>query len=60
VGFADLAPVVEHGPWALALAIGVPVAGKIIITAVALRGSEPEDRPNIIKAVAELFRWRRQ
>lgn len=60
MAIADLAPVVEHGPWALALAVGVPVAGKIIITAVALRGAEPKDRPSIIKAVAELFRWRRQ
>jgi hypothetical protein len=60
VGLTDLAPVVEHGPWAIALVIGMPIVGKIIITAVALRGSEPKDRPNIIKAVAELFRWRRQ
>ena len=54
-----LQPVVEHGPWAVAIVVGVPVAGKIIITALALRGSEPRDRPNILKAVAELFRWRR-
>jgi hypothetical protein len=60
VGITELAPVVEHGPWAIALALGVPVAGKIIITAVALRGADPKDRPGIIKAVAELFRWRRQ
>lgn len=60
MGFTDLAPVVQHGPWAIALAVVVPVAGKIIITALALRGSEPKDRPSIIKAVAELFRWRRQ
>jgi hypothetical protein len=52
-------PVLAHGPWAIALAVGVPVAGKVIITAVALRGADPKDRPAIIRAVAELFRWRR-
>jgi len=52
--------VLSHSPWAIAVLIGVPVAGKILITAVALRGSEPKDRPNIIKAVAELFRWGRR
>lgn len=59
MGFTDLAPAVEHSPWAFALAVMVPIAGKIIITAIALRGADPKDRPNIIKAVAELFRWRR-
>jgi hypothetical protein len=54
-----LEPVLEHGPWAVAVAVGIPVLGKIIVTALALWGSEPKDRPNILKAVAELFRWRR-
>ena len=59
-GAAWLDSVLSHSPWAIAVLIGVPVAGKILITAVALRGSEPKDRPNIIKAVAELFRWGRR
>lgn len=54
--FGGLEPLANHGPWAVALVVGVPVAGKIIITTLALRGSQPKDRPNIIKAVAELFR----
>lgn len=54
-----LETVLAHGPWAIALAVGVPVAGKIIALVVALRGADPKDRPGIIKAVAELFRWRR-
>jgi hypothetical protein len=47
------------GPWAIGLTLGIPVAGKIIVVLIALRGSDPKDRPNIIKAVAELFRWRK-
>jgi hypothetical protein len=54
---SDLATI---SPLIAVAGIGVPVVGKIIITAIALRGSDPKDRPNIIKAVAELFRWRRQ
>ncbi|KOX14984.1 hypothetical protein ADK66_03005 [Micromonospora sp. NRRL B-16802] len=59
MGLSNLEPFVGAGPWVVAAAIGVPVAGKIIITALALRGTDPKDRPGIIKAVAELFRWRR-
>ncbi|MEU2661208.1 hypothetical protein [Micromonospora sp. NPDC007220] len=59
VGLANLEPFVGASPYVVAAAIGVPVAGKIVITALALRGTDPKDRPGIIKAVAELFRWRR-
>ncbi|WP_158499151.1 hypothetical protein [Micromonospora haikouensis] len=55
---ANLEPVMGAGPWVVA-AIGVPVAGMIIITYIALRGTEGKDRAAIIKAIAELFRWRR-
>lgn len=56
---ANLEPVMGAGPWVVAAVIGVPVAGKLIALALATRGTEPKDRPGIIKAVAELFRWRR-
>lgn len=59
MGLTNLEPFVGAGPWVMAAVIAVPVTGKIIITALAIRGSDPKDRPNIIKAVAELFRWRR-
>ncbi|MGX4657331.1 hypothetical protein ACWCHM_26955 [Micromonospora sp. SCSIO 07396] len=59
MGLGNLEPFVGAGPWVAAAAVAVTVAGKIIITALALRGTEPKDRPGIIKAVAELFRWRR-
>ncbi|MFG1917316.1 hypothetical protein [Micromonospora sp. NPDC048898] len=59
MGLANLEPVLTATPWMAAAIVGVPVAGKIVITAVALRGAGPKDRPGIIKAVAELFRWRR-
>ncbi|MFD6265523.1 hypothetical protein ACFWFK_30870 [Micromonospora chalcea] len=59
MGLSNLEPLASTGPWVAAAAVAVPVAGKIIITVVALRGTDPKDRPTIIKAVAELFRWRR-
>ncbi|MBM0258955.1 hypothetical protein [Micromonospora sp. 4G55] len=59
MGLANLEPLLGAGPLTVAAAVAVPVAGKIIITALALRGTDPKDRPGIIKAVAELFRWRR-
>ncbi|MEU2661192.1 hypothetical protein [Micromonospora sp. NPDC007220] len=56
---ANLEMLVNSGPELVLAAIGLPVAGKLIALAVATRGADPKDRPNIIKAVAELFRWRR-
>jgi hypothetical protein len=35
----------------------VAVVGRIIIVWLALRETKPEDRPTIITALAELFRW---
>lgn len=52
--------VLDNCPWVIVLVVGTPVAGKIVITALALRGAPPEARPGIIKAVAELFRWHRR
>ena len=49
---------VSHSPWAVAVLVGVPVVGKLIALGIALRGADPKERPSIIKAVAELFRWR--
>ncbi|MFK3983121.1 hypothetical protein ACI2K4_22430 [Micromonospora sp. NPDC050397] len=51
--------VVLAGVVGSALGVIFPVLGKIIIAALALRGADPKDRPSIIKAIAELFRWRR-
>ncbi|MEU7981414.1 hypothetical protein AB0B63_23165 [Micromonospora sp. NPDC049081] len=57
MGLTHLEPFVGAGPW-LVIAFAVPAAGRIIITALALRGTNPKDRPSIIKALAELFRGR--
>jgi hypothetical protein len=35
----------------------VTVVGRITIVWLALRETKPEDRPTIITALAELFRW---
>ena len=58
MGLTNIEPFLGVSPWIAAAVVGVPVAGKIIVVALALRGTDPKDRPNIIKAVAELFRWR--
>jgi hypothetical protein len=60
VGLSVIEPVLSHGPWAVALVVGVPVAGKLVALGIALRGVDPKDRPSIIRAVAELFRRRRE
>ena len=61
----DLHSIVALAPWTVlagvvgsVLGVLAPVAGKVIITALALRGTNPKERPSIIRAVAELF-WRR-
>lgn len=46
------------GPLAVGIGIAASVIGRIIIVWIALRGSCPADRPAIIEAVAELFRFR--
>ncbi|GAA3753513.1 hypothetical protein GCM10022379_21980 [Micromonospora maritima] len=56
---ASLEPLISAGPTVVAAVLGVPVAGIVLIIAIALRGTDPKDRPGIIKAVAELFPWRR-
>lgn len=32
-------------------------AAKVMITAIAVRGSRPEDRPAVIEALSKIFRW---
>ena len=41
--------------WAVAVVVGVPAIGKIVIVYVALRGAPSKDRPKIISALAEVF-----
>ncbi len=43
--------------WTVAVALGITALAKIIIVCVALHGAPPKDRPNIISALAEMFRW---
>jgi hypothetical protein len=63
MGLACLEPLLAHGPWvalvALLLILGIQAAAKLIGLRWACKGADPKDRPGIIKAVAELFRWRR-
>lgn len=51
-----LEPLLAASPWALIAAVGIPAAMKVAIAVVALRGSDPKDRPTILKALAEVFR----
>lgn len=51
---------VNIAEWWPAVAVGavvVTAVGRIIIVCWSLRGTKPEDRPEIIRALAELFRW---
>jgi hypothetical protein len=50
VGIASIGPW-----WGVAIVVGLPVAGKVVITIWSLRGTKPADRPRIIQAVADLF-----
>ncbi|MFJ2084162.1 hypothetical protein ACIOBK_16640 [Micromonospora chokoriensis] len=56
MSIATLEAFISAGPTVVATALGVPVAGMVLIIAIALRGTDPKDRPSIIKAVAELLR----
>jgi hypothetical protein len=60
VGLVNLEPILFQSPWCFAAAVGVPVAGKVIVVLMLARDADPKDRPGIIKAVAELFRWWRR
>lgn len=53
----SLHSLIPASPWAAAVALTVTGAAKIIVLRISLRGSDPKDRANIIKAVAEMFRW---
>ena len=46
--------------WVVALIVGVSAITKIIIVCLALRGTSPAERPKIISALAEMFRWRQR
>lgn len=54
----SIALLLSAGPW-FAVAVGILVAGWIIIFWLAVHGAKPEDRPKIIEALAK-FRWRRR
>jgi hypothetical protein len=41
----------------LALAV-LPWVCRTVVVAIALRGTQPKERPAILRAVAECFRWR--
>lgn len=44
----------------VAMLVGVPlvvVLGVVVALAITLRGTAPADRPEIVRALAELFRW---
>jgi hypothetical protein len=43
--------------WLPLATVTVVVAGSVFIICWSLRGTKPEERPEIIRALAELFRW---
>jgi hypothetical protein len=52
--------VLNVAEWWPAITVGavvVTAAGRVVIVCWSLRGTQPEDRPEIIRALAEMFRW---
>ena len=41
--------------WYVALVVGIPVLGKTVVVVWSLRGTTPNERPKILRAVARLF-----
>ncbi|MER7332953.1 MULTISPECIES: hypothetical protein [unclassified Micromonospora] len=60
MGVTSIEPIAAASPLIAAVLVGLPVAGKVIVAGIALRGSESKDRAAIVKAVSELFRWWRR
>jgi hypothetical protein len=52
----DLSPI---GPW-IAVAAAIPAFVVLFVSVIALRGTDPKDRPEIIRALAELFQATRR
>lgn len=44
--------------WILLVLIILPWLCRAVVVAIALRGTQPKERPAILRAVAECFRWR--
>jgi hypothetical protein len=49
----------DHAPLLLLALAALSGATKVVVICIAIRGAKPADRAEIIRAVAELFRWRR-
>lgn len=58
MGFVELWHTIDG--WVIILVICLPVLARVVIVTVALRGAQPADRPKIITALAEMFRWWRR
>lgn len=53
-------PYLAASPWAVALVIGVPVLGKVIVALWTTRKADDETKPEILRAIGDMFRpWRR-
>src|SRR5262245_34968686 len=52
----DLSPI---GPW-IVIATAIPAFVVLLVSVIALRGTDPKERPEIIRALAELFQATRR
>jgi hypothetical protein len=57
LGVVDMVSIVAWWPAITLGALAVTAVVKIVVLRMALRDTKPEDRPAIITALAELFRW---
>ncbi|BEL10763.1 hypothetical protein Q0Z83_089540 [Actinoplanes sichuanensis] len=56
---AYLEPIVTQGTATAAVVVGIPVVAKTVLAIWITKDADPKERAAILKAVAELFRWRR-
>ena len=52
----DIERVVDTAGWAVPVVFGLRIVGKIIVSIVAMRGEPNNNKPEILKAVRDLFR----
>jgi len=56
MGLAELDVYISNTPWIFAAAVGVRVLGRVIVALAATRGADPGNKPEILRAVGDMFR----
>ncbi|MBW6433081.1 hypothetical protein KZ829_04895 [Actinoplanes hulinensis] len=59
MGLASLEPYLAYGLWPLAIVVAAYVLPRLVVGILALFKVPPENLPDVLKAFAELFTWRK-